>query len=211
MGEQIPEEIIVAARKAAGKIALEYTSDEGGPDVVCLIAGYHDDSAVVRDLAETIHDAILATREECAKVAEEHIAHTRRGWDRAKLRNDEAEMSCWSWSGMTAREIAAAIRALGSEKVEGGQVRKTDEQLLSELRAVEKKAPLFSEWRHVKSGKRYFVADHSFLETNARPAVVYTSDKESAEFWDDVRNAIFWTRDAAEFLDGRFERVEDPS
>lgn len=75
---------------------------------------------------------------------------------------------------------------------------KTNKQLLQELDAVISKAPVGSEWRHLKSGGVYQVVDFCFLESTASPAIMYGKREP---------NAPVWARDAAEFLDGRFVRL----
>ncbi|MEO0678848.1 MAG: DUF1653 domain-containing protein [Pseudomonadota bacterium] len=64
---------------------------------------------------------------------------------------------------------------------------------------VQAEVPTGSVWRHVKSGGRYMVIGYCWLEATAQPAVLYARDEPESEIW---------ARDAAEFLDGRFERAE---
>ena len=91
MGEPTLESVLKTARETSLRIFHE-TTREG--------ADFLEASDVI--IARAIHNAILATREQCAKVADEHA----KTWGLAM--------------GTPAIAIAAAIRALGSEKVEGG-------------------------------------------------------------------------------------------
>lgn len=60
------------------------------------------------------------------------------------------------------------------------------------------RAPANSRWRHRKGGL-YTVLHHGFIEADETPCIVYRPDGADA----------VWVRPTAEFLDGRFTRLED--
>lgn len=63
------------------------------------------------------------------------------------------------------------------------------------------KAPsVGSRWEHVKTKRTYYVIGLTIIEATMTPAVVYSGSCS-------VHYAS-WVRPLAEFLDGRFERVE---
>jgi hypothetical protein len=63
------------------------------------------------------------------------------------------------------------------------------------------RAPYLSYWRHAKSGKKCVVKFHVLIEATLEPAVVYYE-----RYADPVET---WCRPAAEFFDGRFERIDE--
>lgn len=67
--------------------------------------------------------------------------------------------------------------------------------------AVER-APAGSFWRHMKGGGTYKVLAHGFIEATVTPAIVYRSTGTAV---------TVWIRPAAEFLDGRFEKINENS
>jgi hypothetical protein len=104
----IPEDVMKAAREAA---ASAYEDEDFTREHVCRIrGGCLDNYVIVRAAARAImaerERAILATREECAKVAEAM----------PKMH----EISPNHVKAVTPQDVAAAIRALGSEKMEDG-------------------------------------------------------------------------------------------
>ncbi len=57
--------------------------------------------------------------------------------------------------------------------------------------------PANDQWRHVKTGKLYWIQAVCIREADVAPLVVYR----------DAEVGTCWARPASEFLDGRFERV----
>ena len=70
----------------------------------------------------------------------------------------------------------------------------------AEIQENQRRAPYLSQWRHVKSGNVYAVRMHVIIEATLDAAVVYNRKFAPPE--------ETWCRPAAEFFDGRFERVE---
>lgn len=60
------------------------------------------------------------------------------------------------------------------------------------------KLKIGSRWQH-RNGNIYVIIDVALLEANLRPAVIYMETEHTA---------LRWCRPAAEFLDGRFKRIE---
>lgn len=63
-----------------------------------------------------------------------------------------------------------------------------------------RRAPILSAWRHRKRGDVYLVMDHVIGEKSLEPMVSYSKE---------TRPSDTWCRQAEEFFDGRFERVDD--
>lgn len=55
-----------------------------------------------------------------------------------------------------------------------------------------------SRWRHIKSGREYEIICICRIEHNFAPAYLYKGEC-----------GTLWVREMDEFLDGRFERIED--
>ena len=53
-------------------------------------------------------------------------------------------------------------------------------------------------WRHKKTGKAYTIMGTCRLEATNVPAFLYRS----------METGIVWAREMAEFLDGRFEKID---
>jgi len=62
-----------------------------------------------------------------------------------------------------------------------------------------RETPVGSTWKHKRSGKAYTVTGHVMLEATWSPGVVYRGTEHSFDI----------VRDADEFTDGRFERIEN--
>jgi hypothetical protein len=79
-----------------------------------------------------------------------------------------------------------------------GTMDKTDIAAADEaVKTARARLPWDAQWIHKKSGRLYTVMDVALDEASLRPVVIYEC----------CRSERRWVRDAAEFLDGRFERV----
>lgn len=76
---------------------------------------------------------------------------------------------------------------------------KTDD-LARSLDAAREVAPDGSGWEHVKTGGLYHVCGHVIRESDLAPCVIYCGLSD---------DRVWWCRPVAEFLDGRFLRVEE--
>lgn len=56
-------------------------------------------------------------------------------------------------------------------------------------------------WRHVKSGREYRIFGHAIIKATLETAILYAPEGQG---WD-----VIWSRPAAEFLDGRFEKIAE--
>lgn len=61
-------------------------------------------------------------------------------------------------------------------------------------------APWGSRWKHLKTGHTYRAREQVIIEATMTPAIVYGREDATPGLW---------VRPLAEFLDGRFERLED--
>lgn len=78
--------------------------------------------------------------------------------------------------------------------------RKSNQSFLADLDEFEAKVPIGSKWFHKNSGNAYVVVDYVISAATASPMVVYAQDIAG--------EAPTWAREGAEFLDGRFERLD---
>ena len=76
----------------------------------------------------------------------------------------------------------------------------TLDEAKAQITLNQERAPYLSDWLHVKSGGKYAVKMHVLIEATLEPAVVYYKR------FDDPR--VTWCRPAAEFFDGRFQKIE---
>lgn len=64
-------------------------------------------------------------------------------------------------------------------------------------------------WRHKKRGITYEVmADQASMQCSAAPEFERLFDDEDWIVYRNITTGLVWVRPAPEFLDGRFERVE---
>lgn len=73
------------------------------------------------------------------------------------------------------------------------------EDVTAAIVANRERAPYLSDWQHQKTGFVYRVLHHVIIEATMEPAVTYYRRSAPPE--------ETWCRPAAEFFDGRFERV----
>jgi hypothetical protein len=74
--------------------------------------------------------------------------------------------------------------------------------LASDYKEKHLETPYASRWKHLKTGHVYKVKGTATIEATMTPAVIYgREDGDDGHGW--------WVRPKTEFLDGRFERIED--
>lgn len=61
--------------------------------------------------------------------------------------------------------------------------------------------PWGSRWKHLKTGNVYIAGETAIIEATMMPAIIYRIENLYGGSW--------WVRPISEFLDGRFERLED--
>lgn len=66
-------------------------------------------------------------------------------------------------------------------------------------------------WRHKKRGTVYeVITDHAHIQCASEPVIEDMVGNVEWTVYRDVKNWSIWVRRTAEFLDGRFERIEGP-
>lgn len=79
--------------------------------------------------------------------------------------------------------------------------------MIEKTRAMIEQAPIGSRWRHKVRGTAYSVIHHAVMQTNNFGLLL---DGQAIVVYEAEHDHSVWVRPAAEFLDGRFERVQLP-
>lgn len=116
---------------------------------------------------------------------------------------DKLEPSEWKWVPKYPDDAMFNAGVVVCRKKTVGSIRRAqavwDAMYLAAPTPPSPPAPAMGEWVHIKTGGSYTLIARGMLESNREPVVIYRGKDDRV-----------WVRPEAEFMDGRFERIENP-